>query len=62
MQVVGVVVCVAVGWITGLVMGVLLDKTIGLRVAADDQIDGLDKLYWDLEPDVLTHADAAPRT
>ncbi|SFD92518.1 ammonium transporter [Roseivivax sediminis] len=62
MQLAGVALCVGVGAVTGLVFGFILDKTIGLRVAQDDQIDGLDKLLWDLEPDVMTHADSLPRS
>ena len=57
MQVVGVVTCIGAGVITALILSVILEKTVGLRVSEDDQINGLDEKIWDLEPDVVTHAD-----
>ncbi|WP_424987212.1 hypothetical protein [Microbulbifer sp. S227A] len=60
MQLVGIVACVGTGVVTALVLSVILKATVGLRVDEDDQIDGLDMLYWDLEPDVITHADNVP--
>ncbi|MFP7674864.1 ammonium transporter [Marivita sp. S0852] len=62
MQVLGVVTCVGAGAATALVLAFVLDKTVGLRTDVDDQIDGLDKAYWDLDPDVETHADNIPRS
>jgi len=47
--------------VTALILSVILKATVGLRIDDEDQIDGLDKLYWDLEPDVVTHADNVPR-
>lgn len=62
MQLAGIATCVGAGVVTALVLSVLLENTIGMRVSEDDQIDGLDPKFWDLEPDVVTHADSAPRT
>lgn len=62
MQLVGIATCVGTGVVTALVLSVILKATVGLRVDEADQIDGLDKLYWDLEPDVHTHADSLPGT
>lgn len=61
MQVVGVAVCLGVGIVTALILSVIFKATIGMKVDEDDQIDGLDQVYWDLEPDVVTHADDVPR-
>ncbi|MCE8526698.1 ammonium transporter [Ruegeria pomeroyi] len=61
MQLVGIAVCIGAGVVTALILSVILDKTVGLRVDEHDQIDGLDKKIWDLEPDVHTHADSIPR-
>lgn len=57
MQLVGVAVCVGTGVVTALVLSVILENTVGLKVSEDDQINGLDQKLWDLEPDVVTHAD-----
>lgn len=62
MQLVGIVACVGTGVVTALVLSVILKATVGLRIDEDDQIDGLDMKYWDLEPDVITHADNVPRS
>ncbi|MFV0245249.1 MAG: ammonium transporter [Qingshengfaniella sp.] len=51
MQLVGAGVCVLAGVVTAAVLAVVLDKTIGLRVSDEDQVKGLDKLFWDLEND-----------
>ncbi len=61
MQLVGIVACIGMGVVTALVLSVVLKATVGLRIDEDDQIDGLDQKYWDLEPDVITHADNVPR-
>ena len=61
MQLVGIVTCLGTGAVTALILSVILKATVGLRIDDEDQIDGLDKLYWDLEPDVVTHADNVPR-
>lgn len=57
MQVVGVGTCIAVGVVTALILTAIFKATIGIEVSEEDQINGLDKKYWDLEPDVVTHAD-----
>ncbi len=59
MQLIGAVVCVGVGAVTGMVMGFVLERTTGLRVSEDDQIEGLDKILWEIEPDVHTPADSS---
>ena len=33
--------------------------TIGMKVSEEDQATGLDKVYWDIEPDVEPSAEAA---
>lgn len=48
MQVVGSIVCVGVGYITGLVLSFLLNSTIGLRNSDEDQAVGLDHMFWEL--------------
>ncbi|SEL12885.1 ammonium transporter [Roseovarius nanhaiticus] len=58
MQLVGLGVCVGVGVVTALILSVIFKATIGLERSADAQIEGLDKSLWELEPDVMTHADA----
>jgi ammonia channel protein AmtB len=57
MQLAGIVTCLGAGVITAAVLAVVLEKTVGLRVSEDDQIDGLDEKHWELEPDVVTHAE-----
>ncbi|WP_417550331.1 ammonium transporter [Methylophaga sp.] len=52
MQVVGIVVCLGFGIVTALVMSFILKHTIGMDVSDDDQAQGLDKVFWDIEPDV----------
>ncbi|OBY24671.1 ammonium transporter [Leisingera sp. JC1] len=59
MQLAGTAVCIGTGVVTALILSFLLERTVGLRVSEDDQIDGLDGKNWDLEPDVVTHADSA---
>ncbi|WP_296475753.1 ammonium transporter, partial [Roseinatronobacter sp.] len=51
MQVVGTLACIGAGAVTALVVGLILEKTIGLRISEDAQADGLDKLAWDVEHD-----------
>lgn len=41
-QVIGVSVAAAFGFIVSYILAIAIDKTIGLRVAADDEIEGLD--------------------
>jgi ammonia channel protein AmtB len=52
MQVVGILVCLGLGVVTALVLSFVLERTTGLRVSDDDQAEGLDKVYWGIEPDV----------
>ncbi|KIC19759.1 ammonium transporter [Leisingera sp. ANG-Vp] len=57
MQLAGTATCIGTGVVTALILSFILERTVGLRVSEDDQIDGLDGKVWDLEPDVITHAD-----
>ncbi|MEX1234855.1 MAG: ammonium transporter [Roseovarius sp.] len=57
MQVVGVAACIGTGVITALILSVIFKATIGMENSEEDQITGLDKAIWGLEPDVRTHAD-----
>ena len=59
MQLAGTAACIGTGVVTALILSFILERTVGLRVHEDDQIEGLDGKIWDLEPDVLTHADSA---
>jgi ammonia channel protein AmtB len=52
MQIVGIVVCLGMGILTATVLALILKPTIGLRVSDDEQAEGLDKVFWELEPDV----------
>lgn len=45
-QALGVVVIVAIALVTGLIVIVGLEKTIGLRVSEAEEIVGLDETYW----------------
>ncbi len=51
MQVVGVLACLGAGALTALVVGGILEKTIGLRVSEEAQADGLDAQNWDVRYD-----------
>lgn len=57
MQLAGIVTCVGVGVVIALILSVIFKATIGLENSEEDQINGLDKKIWGLEPDVVTHAD-----
>ncbi len=57
MQLIGIVVCLAAGLVTGLVTALILKVTIGLRNTDDEMAAGLDGLRWGLEPDVPTRED-----
>lgn len=61
MQLAGTAACIGVGVVTAAILSVILGATVGMQVDEDDQIDGLDQKLWDLEPDVVTHADNTPR-
>lgn len=52
MQLVGIVVSLGFGIITAWVMSFILKHTIGMDVSDDAQAEGLDKVYWGIEPDV----------
>ena len=52
MQLVGVAVCIGMGVVVAFVLAPILKATTGLRVSEEDQATGLDKVNWDLEPDV----------
>ncbi len=57
MQLIGIVVCLGAGLVTGLVTALILKVTIGLRNTDDEMAAGLDGLRWGLEPDVPTRED-----
>ena len=52
MQLVGAAVCIGTGAVTAFVLAFIFKRTIGLKVSEQDQATGLDKVYWDIEPDV----------
>ncbi|MCT4556486.1 MAG: ammonium transporter [Pelagimonas sp.] len=58
MQLAGVAVCVGAGVVTALILVPILKATTGLSVSEEDQVNGLDEKIWELEPDVVTHADS----
>jgi len=57
MQLVGAVVCIGTGVVTALILCFILKRTTGLKVPEEDQAAGLDKIYWDIEPDVEPSAE-----
>ena len=59
MQAVGALVCIGTGVVTALVLAFIFKHTIGMKVSEEDQAIGLDKLYWDIEPDVEPCAETA---
>ncbi len=59
MQFVGAVVCIGTGVVTAFILAFIFKYTTGLKVSEEDQATGLDKLYWDIEPDVEPCAEAA---
>lgn len=52
MQVVGIVVSLGLGMVTAWVLSLIFSATNSLRVEDDVQAEGLDNVYWGLEPDV----------
>ena len=50
MQALGVVLTVAFAGVTGLIVIVGLEKTIGLRVEEHEELKGLDDHYWQTPP------------
>ncbi|MBZ8117632.1 ammonium transporter [Roseovarius sp. LXJ103] len=59
MQLVGIVVCLGAGIVTGLVTALLCKATIGLKVPEEEMAAGLDHLRWGVETDVATHEDTS---
>ncbi len=59
MQLVGVIVCMGLGVVTALILWPILSATVGVKNGDAPQIEGLDKHFWDIEPDVPTY-DGAP--
>jgi ammonia channel protein AmtB len=57
MQLVGAAVCIGTGVVTALILSFILKRTTGLKVPEEDQAAGLDKIYWDIEPDVEPSAE-----
>jgi ammonium transporter, Amt family len=51
-QIVGIGACLGAGILTALILSFVLKHTVGLRVSDDDQAEGLDKVFWDVECDV----------
>jgi Amt family ammonium transporter len=49
-QAIGVLVTVAIAGVTGLLVIIGLEKTIGLRVSDQEEVDGLDNVYWQAPP------------
>ncbi len=62
-QLIGIVVTLAIATISGLIVIVGLEKTIGLRVSEEAEIGGLDTAYWDAPPSPYADAPAgSPET
>jgi ammonia channel protein AmtB len=57
MQLAGIVFCIAAGAATAFVTALALKATIGLRVSDEDMAEGLDRLRWGVETDVVTKED-----
>lgn len=57
MQLAGIGTVLALGVVTAFVLSFILDKTIGMRVDEDMQVDGLDARFWDIRTDVQTLAE-----
>ena len=49
-QLIGLAVTIAIALVTGVIVIVGLEKTIGLRVKEDEEIVGLDETYWGAPP------------
>ena len=56
-QIVGLAVAIVMGLVTAAVLAWALERTIGLGVSEEVQVEGYDRHYWD-----LTHEDATPPT
>jgi len=61
-QAVGVLVTVAVAGLSGLVVIVGLEKTIGLRVTEGEEIQGLDETYWSAAPSPYADSPLIPQS
>lgn len=59
MQLIGVAVCIAAGYLTGLVTALIMRFTTGLEVEEDVTVEGLDSVYWGVQTDVATHEEAS---
>ena len=57
-QLMGIGLCLGTGIVTAWILSFILEHTTGLRVSDDDQAEGLDKVYWGLEPDVQPSAES----
>ncbi len=57
MQLVGIGVVIGMGVVTAAILAFILERTTGLRVDEDMQIDGLDARFWDIKTDVKTLAE-----
>ena len=49
-QLMGVLVTVAISAVSGLLFVLILEKTTGLRVTAEEEVRGLDQTYWEAPP------------
>jgi Amt family ammonium transporter len=60
-QLIGILVTVAIALVSGLIVILGLEKTIGLRVTEEQEIVGLDETYWQAPPPPYADApDGAP--
>lgn len=60
MQLVGIVVSLGLGMVTAWVLSMIFSATNSLRVDDDVQAEGLDNVYWGLEPDVAPSHEHTP--
>jgi Amt family ammonium transporter len=58
MQLIGVVVVLGAGILTALVLTLIFKAAGILRISDDQQAEGLDKVYWGIEPDVEPAAES----
>jgi ammonia channel protein AmtB len=52
-QVIGIVVCIGVGFLTAWILGTILQRTIGLAEDEETQVDGFDLRQWDIVHDAV---------
>jgi ammonia channel protein AmtB len=55
-QIIGVLVTLGIAGVSGLVLVFLIEKTIGLRVSRQAEVDGFDLTFWGIERN-LRHSD-----